>query len=70
MKEDGFFNSFSSGGCGYGPSATIVSFNDLCTLVVFSCGGFGIGDGVYGYSDGVVNTIVVVGGCMGGLVGW
>ena len=48
----------------------IVSFNDLCTLVVFSCGGFGIGDGVYGYSDGVVNTIVVVGGCMGGLVGW
>lgn len=70
MKEYGFFDSFSSDGCGYGPLAKIMSIDDLCTLVVFSSGGFDIGDGVYGYYDGVVNTDVVVGGCMMGVVTW
>lgn len=70
MKEDGFFDSFSSGGCGYGSLAKMVPFNGLCTLVIFLRGGFGIGDGVYGYSNGVVNTIVGVCGCTGGLVRW
>lgn len=70
IKECGFFDSFSSGGCGYGPLAKIASFDDLCTLVVFSCCGFGVDDGVEGYFDGAVNAIVVVGGCTRGLVGW